>query len=49
MLSILLIAYISGLIYSKTKIPDIVWTLFLGILLGPVLGFDKDLFIAYAS
>jgi cell volume regulation protein A len=44
--STLLIAYISGLIYSKTKIPDVIWNLFLGILLGPVLGFfNKDVFI----
>ena len=44
--STLLLSYVSGLFYSKTKIPDIVWLLGFGILLGPVLGyFDNDLFL----
>lgn len=47
--STLLIAYISNLFYTKTKIPDIVWVLAFGIVLGPVLGyFDKTLFLELA-
>lgn len=42
----LLIGYVSSLIYSKTKIPDIVWLLGLGILAGPVFGvFEKGTFL----
>ncbi|MQY82319.1 hypothetical protein GH157_01335, partial [archaeon] len=37
----LFLSYISSLIYSKTKIPDIVWLLCLGYLLGPVLNFFR--------
>jgi cell volume regulation protein A len=45
----LLVGYLSSLIYSKTKIPDIVWLLGLGILLGPVFGvFQKDFFLGLA-
>jgi cell volume regulation protein A len=45
--STLIICYISGLFYTKTKIPDILWVLGFGILLGPVLGyFDKELFLS---
>ena len=44
--STLIICYLSGLFYTKTKIPDIIWVLAFGVLLGPVLGyFDKDLFL----
>jgi cell volume regulation protein A len=44
--STLIICYISGLFYQKTKVPDIIWVLGFGILLGPVLGyFDKELFL----
>ncbi len=44
--STLIISYISSLFYTKTKIPDIIWVLAFGVLLGPVLGyFDKDLFL----
>jgi len=44
--STLIICYISGLFYTKTKIPDIIWVLGFGILLGPVLGyFDKEIFL----
>lgn len=45
----LLIGYVSSVFYSKTKVPDIVWLLGLGILVGPVFGiFDKDLFLELA-
>jgi cell volume regulation protein A len=45
--STLIISYISGLFYTKTKIPDILWVLVFGIILGPVLGyFDKELFLS---
>ncbi|MCW4014558.1 MAG: cation:proton antiporter [Candidatus Bathyarchaeota archaeon] len=42
----LFLSYISGIIYSRTKIPDLVWVLLFGILLGPILGvFDAELFL----
>ncbi len=45
----LLVGYISSLIYTKTKIPDIIWLLGLGILIGPVFGlFEKSSFLALA-
>jgi cell volume regulation protein A len=45
----LLIGYLSSLFYSKTKVPDIVWLLSLGILTGPVLGvFEKSLYLTIA-
>ncbi len=43
----LILGYISSFFYSKTKIPDIIWLLFFGMLVGPVLGlFDKGTFLA---
>ena len=43
----LLLSYISNLMYHKTSIPDIVWLLGFGIILGPILGyFDKPSFIS---
>jgi len=45
----LLVGYISSLIYTKTKIPDIIWLLGLGILIGPVFGlFEKSSFLTLA-
>ena len=42
----LFLSYISGILYSRTKIPDLVWVLLFGILLGPILGvFDAELFL----
>lgn len=42
----LFLSYISSLFYTKTRIPDIVWLLCFGYLLGPVLHFfDKEIFI----
>jgi len=44
--STLIISYVSELFYKRTKIPDMIWVLGFGILLGPVLGyFDKELFL----
>jgi cell volume regulation protein A len=41
----LFLSYISNLFYTKTRIPDIVWLLSFGYLLGPVLNFfDTDIF-----
>jgi len=37
----LFLSYVSSLIYSKTRIPDVVWLLSLGYLMGPVLGFFR--------
>jgi cell volume regulation protein A len=43
----LFLCYISGLIYTRTRIPDILILLGFGVLLGPVLGiFQKDTFVA---
>jgi cell volume regulation protein A len=45
--STLILAYVSDLFYAKTKIPDIIWLLAIGIFLGPVTSvFQKDLFIS---
>ncbi len=44
--STILLAYVSDLIYTRTRIPDILWLLVFGIILGPVFGvFQKELFI----
>jgi len=41
----LFLSYISGIIYNKTKIPDLVWLLGFGMLLGPVLHvYDEQVF-----
>ncbi len=41
----ILVSYVSGLIYSKTRIPDVIWLMGFGVLMGPVLGYvDKSLF-----
>ncbi len=41
----IILAYIAGIFYNRTKIPDIVWLLGFGMLMGPVLGFfDESLF-----
>ena len=37
----LFIAYISGILFTLTKVPDMVWMICFGILFGPVLGFFK--------
>jgi cell volume regulation protein A len=45
----LLLSYISSLIYSKTKVPDIIWLMGFGIVVGPILDFfDKELFLTLA-
>jgi cell volume regulation protein A len=42
----LFLSYISGIFYTKTKIPDVVWLLCFGYVLGPVLDFfDKGVFL----
>ncbi len=42
---IIVISYFSGLIYRKTNIPDLIWLMLLGFLLGPVTGvFDTGIF-----
>ena len=44
--STLFLSYISGIIYNRTRIPDLVWLLLFGIVLGPVLGlFDATIFL----
>ncbi len=45
--STLFLSYLSGILYYRTKIPDLVWVLGFGILLGPILGlFDVELFMS---
>jgi cell volume regulation protein A len=41
----IILAYIAGIFYHRTWIPDIVWLLGFGMLMGPMLGFfDESLF-----
>jgi len=41
----IILAYIAGIFYHRTRIPDIVWLLGFGMLMGPMLGFfDESLF-----
>src|SRR5210317_785082 len=41
----ILISYLSGLFYSVTKIPDVIFLMGFGIIMGPLLGYaDKGLF-----
>ena len=43
------IGYIGLLIFHRTKIPDIIWLLFFGILIGPFTGIvDRELFMSFA-
>jgi cell volume regulation protein A len=45
--STLFLGYIGNLFYTRTKIPDIVWLLLFGIILGPGLNFfDKESFLS---
>ncbi len=37
----LFLAYLSGLLFTLTKVPDMVWMIGFGVLLGPVLGLFK--------
>ena len=44
--STLFLSYLSGIFYNRTRIPDIVWLLVFGMVLGPVLQFfDAALFM----
>ena len=44
--STLFLSYISGIFYNRTRIPDIVWLLVFGMILGPILRFfDAALFL----
>ena len=44
--STLFLSYLSGIIYNRTKIPDIVWLLVFGMVLGPGLhAFDAEIFL----
>ncbi len=46
----LLLGYLGSLFYSKTKIPDLIWLLTFGILLGPVFHlYDPELFLELSS
>ncbi len=41
----IILAYVAGIFYNRTRIPDIVWLLGFGMLMGPILGFfDESLF-----
>ncbi len=45
----LILSYVSSLIHEKTKIPDLVWLIILGIIVGPVLEiFPKNVFVSLA-
>ena len=44
--STLFLSYLSGIIYNRTRIPDLVWLLLFGIVLGPILNlFNAQIFI----
>jgi len=46
----LLLGFIGALCYSKTKIPDIIWLLGFGIILGPITHlYDSELFISLST
>ena len=48
--STLLISYVSSLAYSKTRVPEIIWLISFGVLLGPVLNvFNTSLFLEIAN
>jgi len=38
----LFLAYISGMLFTLTRVPDMVWMIGFGVLFGPVLGFFKS-------
>src|SRR3989338_6050058 len=43
----IVIGYLGSVIFSKTRIPDVIWLLLFGILIGPVFALvDRSLFIA---
>ena len=45
----LLLSYLSTLIYARTKVPDILWLMGFGLVVGPVFQlFDKELFLELA-
>jgi len=45
----LLLSYLSSLIYAKTKVPDIMWLMGFGLVVGPIFQlFDKELFLELA-
>lgn len=45
--STIFLGYVSGLFYTKTRVPDIIWLLAFGILLGPILGyFERGVFLS---
>ncbi len=46
---IILLGFIGNYIFQKTMIPDILWLLFLGLLLGPILGLINSSFFIDAA
>lgn len=47
--STIILSYFSSLIYRRTRIPDLVWLLTFGVILGPVLGIlDEEIFVEVA-
>lgn len=43
----IIVGYVGSLIFSKTRIPDVLWLLLFGLLIGPVFGLiDRTLFLA---
>jgi cell volume regulation protein A len=42
----IVLGYVGSLIFKKTRVPDVVWLLLFGLLVGPIFGFvDRDAFI----
>ncbi|MFP3950827.1 MAG: cation:proton antiporter [Candidatus Bathyarchaeia archaeon] len=47
--SMIVLSYFSSLIYRRTKVPDLVWLMGFGVLLGPMLGIlDEEIFVVIA-
>jgi len=45
----LLLGYICSIIFKKTQIPDVIWLLLFGFLIGPILNLvDRVIFISMA-
>jgi NhaP-type Na+/H+ or K+/H+ antiporter len=47
--TIIIISYLSNIIYKKTRIPDIIWLLTFGTIIGPVLGIiNTEFFVGFS-
>lgn len=43
----IVLGYVGSLIFKKTRVPDVVWLLLFGLLVGPIFGLvDREIFVA---